>query len=113
LDNRIRAVLTYKNLNRLNQEWGKAKDVLMAVDIENEPFIQARNSLETQTDDASGWLCNRANVIKSAPDVLVSTGGTGGDNGLDSLHWGACPNINIIALHVCVFLFIAYFLKFA
>jgi hypothetical protein len=83
----------------------------MAVDIQNEPFLQARSLLQTPT--GFGWLCGRAQTIKSvAPKLLVSTGGIGGSNDRGAygpntsqnlpkwLYGGACPQIDIQALHV-------------
>jgi hypothetical protein len=83
----------------------------MAVDIQNEPFLQARSLLQTPT--GFDWLCGRAQTIKSvAPNLLVSTGGIGGSNdrgvyGPNTsqnlpkwLYGGACPQIDIQALHV-------------
>ncbi|XTI89630.1 hypothetical protein V2W45_585964 [Cenococcum geophilum] len=110
-DARIQNVLKYINPNGLNQAWGSATDVLMAVDIQNEPFLQARNLLQTPT--GFDWLCGRAQTIKSvAPNLLVSTGGIGGSNDRGTygpntsqnlpkwLYGGACPQIDIQALHV-------------
>ena len=72
-DARTQNILKYINLNGLNQAWGWATDILMAVDIQNEPFLQARSLLQTPT--GFDRLCGRAQTIKSvAPNLLASTG---------------------------------------
>jgi hypothetical protein len=46
----------------------------MAVDIQNEPFLQARSLLQTPT--GFDWLCGRAQTIKSVVTMVLEESST-------------------------------------
>lgn len=86
----------------------------MAIDIENEPFVQAVQFAAYNADQASQWLCNRAQKIKSVLDgspIAIATGGIAGSlyaNGNDHkyLNWDnhylQCSAIDIFSIHAYV-----------
>ena len=61
--------------------WKDYSDVIMAFDIENEPF--APKTAECEYSDASSWPCGRAQTMRTTlgtdSPIKISTGGLGGD----------------------------------
>jgi len=84
----------------------------MAIDIENEPFVQAVEfASQNDGNAASDWLCGRAQTIRNqlgaGSAIAVATGGVAGSiyatNSNPYLNWAdwvlQCPAIDIVSIH--------------
>ena len=102
-DNRLKAILNYKG-KYSGQVWKDWTSVIMAFDLENEPF--SSKTAECQTGYASSWACGRAQTLRSTlgaeSPIKIATGGFGGDIS-QGCTWAAgaasCPEIDIISVH--------------
>lgn len=108
LKERYRQILTvYQSKNWPGKTWAQLSQVILAIDLENEPLVDDQASL------FGDWICDIATYLKSAAinlqDVAVATGGirgadfsdkppaTTGQNWPDDVF--LCPAIDIISFH--------------
>lgn len=102
-DNRLRAIVNYKG-KYSGKVWKDWHDVIMAFDLQNEPF--ASKTEECHYDTAQSWACGRANTLRSAlggnNPIKIATGGLGGDisHGCTFLSSAmSCDQIDMVAVH--------------
>jgi len=78
-DNRLNAILSYESPNFAGRAWRDLGEVILAIDLQNEPLIEQLDKLNA--NDPDGWLCGRAGALKGfvgSSRIKVVTGGIGG-----------------------------------
>ncbi|KAJ6784330.1 hypothetical protein PWT90_07250 [Aphanocladium album] len=102
-DNRLRAIVNYKG-KYSNKVWKDWHEVIMAFDLQNEPF--ASKTEECNYSTAQSWACGRANTLRSAlgasNPIKIATGGLGGDisHGCTFLASAmSCDQIDMVSVH--------------
>ncbi|KAF2737433.1 beta-1,3-mannanase [Polyplosphaeria fusca] len=82
-DARIKTILNFKS-PAFGKAWKELDDVILAVDLQNEPMISSVGKL--QANDPDDWLCGRAKSMRKVlgkSGVRVATGGIGGSHYVD------------------------------
>lgn len=102
-DARLTHILNYQGAHS-GQVWKNWSDVIMAFDIQNEPF--ASEASKCFQASAGEWACGRAatmrNVLGGNNPIKIATGGFGGDISHDCTFEAAattCPQIDIVSVH--------------
>lgn len=105
-DNRLSAILSYESPNFDGRAWKDLSEVILAVDLQNEPLIEQIDQLNA--NDPDDWLCGRAGAIKTvlgSSSIKVATGGIGGsqyccDHEFNLLDKALqCDAIDIMSVH--------------
>ncbi|OTB07272.1 glycoside hydrolase family 5 protein [Hypoxylon sp. CI-4A] len=107
-DKRISHILNYTGATS-GQPWKTWSDAILAFDIQNEPMSpdpSVCQSSNNNNDDASGWLCGRAQHFRSelgaTSKIQIATGGVGGDISHGCTFASAataCDAVDLIAVH--------------
>lgn len=97
----MRAILNYRGKHS-NRVWKTWTDVIMAFDLQNEPF--ASKTEECKYSSAQSWACGRAKTLRAElggnNPIKIATGGLGGDISHDCTFLSSavnCPQIDMIA----------------
>jgi len=99
--NRLRNILVnYKSKNFGGRSWGQLSEVIMAINLENEPGVGMRQDLVIGT----GWICDISTFLRSilVSRIGIATGAIGGglsgsNNFPDEVF--SCSAVDIISLH--------------
>lgn len=102
--NRLTAILvSYKSKNFGGRPWRDLNEVILAIDLENEPGVAHGNY------PLGGWICDISTHLKNSvglKSIGVATGAIGGSNGGDASsgpNWPdeifQCGAIDIISIH--------------
>lgn len=80
-DARIRTILNFKSPNFGNKPWKDLREVIWAIDLQNEPLIT--NPEKAAANDPDDWVCGRAGEMRKelgTSNILVATGGIAGSH---------------------------------
>lgn len=99
--NRLRNILVnYKSKNFGGRSWGQLSEVIMAINLENEPGVGGRQDLVIGT----GWICDVSTFLRGilVSGIGIATGAIGGalsgsNNFPDEVF--SCAAVDIISLH--------------
>ena len=99
--NRLRSILAnYRSKNFGGRPWAQLSEVILAIDLQNEPGVGGNQNLVTGT----GWACDVSSFLRSilVSGIGVATGAIGGalsgnNNYPDEVF--SCAAVDIISLH--------------
>lgn len=103
---RLSTIFNVKSPNFSNRPWSQLSGVIMAFDIQNEPFIDAVDKLKN--NDPDDWICGTAGYMKpviGGSGIKIATGGIGGSQYCCDHEYNVlskalyCDAIDIISVH--------------
>ncbi|KAJ6444550.1 LOW QUALITY PROTEIN: beta- -mannanase protein [Purpureocillium lavendulum] len=104
-DARLRYVVSYTGKHS-GKAWRDWSDVIMAFDLQNEPFAAKTDECSGNGAAAKTWVCGRSDALRAAlgadSPIKIASGGFGGDYSKDcSFFAGAmsCSSLDIVAVH--------------